>query len=56
MIGYFLAYFSFIPFIRKDMKARKNDPDALAPESRLYWLLWSTSFCPSLSLPFLTPP
>ena len=55
MIGYFLAYFSFIPFIRKDMKARKNDPDALAPESRLYWLLWSTSFYfPPLL--FLTPP
>ena len=56
MIGYFLAYFSFIPFIRKDMKARKNDPDALAPESRLYWLLWSTSFCLPSYLLFLTVP
>ncbi|KAL1721949.1 major facilitator superfamily domain-containing protein [Schizophyllum commune] len=46
MIGYFLAYFSFIPFIRKDMKARKNDPDALAPESRLYWLLWTAPLEP----------
>jgi len=40
MIGYFIAWFSFFPFIRKDMRIRQRDPDALSPESRLYWLLW----------------
>ncbi|KAI0338461.1 MFS general substrate transporter [Trametopsis cervina] len=40
MIGYFLAYASFIPFIRRDMRIRRRDPDALSPERRLYWLLW----------------
>ncbi|KZV67056.1 MFS general substrate transporter [Peniophora sp. CONT] len=41
MIGYFIAWFSFFPFIRKQMKIRNRDgPDALAPEARLYWLLW----------------
>ncbi|KAK2749401.1 hypothetical protein FQN57_006333 [Myotisia sp. PD_48] len=41
MIGYFLAYFSFFPIIIKDRKARANDPDALQPESRLWWLLFT---------------
>jgi hypothetical protein len=44
MIGYFIAYFSFVPFIRRDIKIRETKgSDALAPESRLYWLLWRKS-------------
>jgi hypothetical protein len=41
MVGYFLAYFSFIPWIYRHCKIREKDPDALQPEARLYWLLWS---------------
>ena len=41
MIGYFLAWFSFFPFIRKQIAIRERDgPEALAPEARLYWLLY----------------
>lgn len=40
LIGYLIAYFSFLPFIRRDLKIRRRDPDALQPESRLYWLLY----------------
>ena len=43
MIGYFLAWGSFIPWIRRDMKIRKEQgEDALSPERRLWWLLFST--------------
>ncbi|KAI4128340.1 MAG: hypothetical protein LQ338_002785 [Usnochroma carphineum] len=41
LVGYFVAYFSFFPFIRRQCQIRKNDPDALQPEARLYWLLWT---------------
>ncbi|KAJ6162641.1 hypothetical protein N7497_002620 [Penicillium chrysogenum] len=41
MVGYFLAYFSFIPWIYRHCKIREKDPDALQPEARLYWLLWT---------------
>ena len=48
-LGYIVAYFSFFPFIRRQNQIRDRDgPDALQPEVRLYWLLWS----PSLDLPF----
>ncbi|KAI9827353.1 MAG: hypothetical protein M1819_006996 [Sarea resinae] len=40
MIGYFIAYFSFLPWIHKDRVIRRKDPDALLPEARLWWLLW----------------
>ncbi|KAI0319636.1 major facilitator superfamily domain-containing protein [Amylostereum chailletii] len=39
-IGYVIAYLSFLPVIRKQMRIRKQDPDALSPESRLWWLLF----------------
>ena len=45
LIGYVFTYFSFFPFIHKDRKIRRKGPDALQPERRLYWLLWST-YCP----------
>ena len=39
-IGYFIAYFSFLPVIRRHTQQRKKDPDSLTPESRLWWLLY----------------
>ncbi|KAL8831978.1 MAG: hypothetical protein Q9170_005072 [Blastenia crenularia] len=41
LVGYFIAYFSFFPFIRRHCQIRIKDPDALQPEARLYWLLWT---------------
>ena len=43
IVGYVIAYLSFLPWIYKHTKIRKRDPYALQPESRLYWLLWSKS-------------
>ncbi|KAJ5567811.1 Major facilitator superfamily domain general substrate transporter [Penicillium sp. DV-2018c] len=40
LVGYFIAYFSFLPWIYRHCKIRAQDPDALQPEARLYWLLW----------------
>ena len=40
VLGYFVAYFSFFPFIHRDRQIRRRDPDALQPERRLYWLLF----------------
>ena len=41
LVGYFIAYFSFFPFIRRHNQIRRKNPDALQPEDRLYWLLWT---------------
>lgn len=38
-LGYLIAYFSFLPFIRSNIKALERNPDT-APERRLYWLLY----------------
>lgn len=43
MVGYFVAWASFVPWIRKDVRERRRNPDKWSPERRLYWLLWSTS-------------
>lgn len=49
-IGYFLAYFSFFPFIRKNEKImEKHGLHGLKPEQRLYWLLY-TAPCLSIGL------
>ncbi|KAJ5651035.1 Major facilitator superfamily domain general substrate transporter [Penicillium longicatenatum] len=40
LVGYFIAYFSFLPWILRHNNIRKRDPDGLQPEARLYWLLW----------------
>ncbi|KAL8717178.1 MAG: hypothetical protein Q9225_005554 [Loekoesia sp. 1 TL-2023] len=40
-IGYIIAWFSFFPFIHRHRKIRRRDPDALQPEARLYWLLYT---------------
>lgn len=41
MIGYFLAYLMFLPWIRRDVVRRKKSPESVSPESRLVWLLWT---------------
>ncbi|GFF56701.1 hypothetical protein IFM58399_10379 [Aspergillus lentulus] len=40
MVGYILAWFSFLPWIHRHCRVLERDPDALQPEVRLYWLLW----------------
>jgi hypothetical protein len=40
LIGYIIAYLTYLPVIRHHNKIRKVDPDRLSPESRLWWLLW----------------
>lgn len=40
-IGYLLAYASYFPWIARDRRAFKKDgPDAVSPERRLWWLLF----------------
>ncbi|TID26762.1 DNA replication licensing factor [Venturia nashicola] len=48
LIGYFIAWALFIPAIRKNIKARENNPnDEHAQfESRLSWLLWTAPCLP----------
>ena len=44
-IGDFISYFSFFPFIRKNEKImQKYGLNALQPEKRLYWLLYTVSY------------
>ncbi|KAL8994806.1 MAG: hypothetical protein Q9188_006966 [Gyalolechia gomerana] len=40
-IGYLIAWVSFFPFIHRHRQIRRRDPDALQPEARLYWLLFT---------------
>ncbi|KAK4971920.1 hypothetical protein LTR66_011365 [Elasticomyces elasticus] len=41
-VGYVIAYFSFMPFFRRDRRARQlKGADAVPPERRLYWLLYT---------------
>lgn len=40
LVGYILAYVSFLPWIHRHCRVRERDPDALQPEIRLYWLLY----------------
>lgn len=40
-LAYFLAYFSYWPWFKRDQALRKkNGDDSLLPERRLKWLLW----------------
>lgn len=69
LVGYFIAYFSFMPFFKRDEKfMAKNGPEALIAERRLYWLLYTapleaiglfgfawTSFGPSHNIPWIAP-
>lgn len=40
VVGYILAYLTYLPVIWHHNKTRKVDPDRLSPESRLWWLLY----------------
>lgn len=40
MIGYIIAYLTYLPVIYHHNQTRKKDPDRLSPESRLWWLLY----------------
>ncbi|UZJ55796.1 hypothetical protein CBS101457_005116 [Exobasidium rhododendri] len=47
-IGYLLAYLSFMPAIRRNIKQRADNPDdeRAQYESRLWWLLWTAPCLP----------
>lgn len=40
-IGYLIAWFSFFPWIHRHRQIRRRDPNALQPEARLHWLLYT---------------
>ncbi len=48
LIGYFIAWFLFIPVIRRNIKERKNNPDdeKAQYESRLWFLLYTAPCLP----------
>lgn len=52
LVGYVLAYFSFLPWIHHHCRVQEKDPDGLQPEARLHWLLWGTLFTYLLLLMF----
>lgn len=46
-LGYLLAFLSFLPVIHKQRKIRRErGPDALQPEARLWWLLFTAPLEP----------
>jgi len=48
LIGYFLAWFAFIPAIKQNIKERRKNPDDehAQYESRLWFLLWTAPCLP----------
>lgn len=48
-VGYLLAYISFIPAIKRNVKERRENPDDehAQYESRLKWLLWTAPCLPA---------
>jgi len=48
LIGYFLAWFAFIPAIKRNIKERRDNPDDehAQYESRLWFLLWTAPCLP----------
>lgn len=48
LVGYFIAWFSFIPVIRRNIKQRHDHPDdeKAQYESRLWWLLYTAPCLP----------
>ncbi len=48
LVGYFIAYLSFIPVIRRNIRMRKDHPndDRIQYESRLWWLLYTAPCLP----------
>lgn len=48
LVGYFIAWFSFFPVIKRNVQERKNNPDdeRAQYESRLWWLLYTAPCLP----------
>ncbi|KAL4803560.1 major facilitator superfamily domain-containing protein [Aspergillus unguis] len=48
MVGYFIAWFSFIPVIKRNIKERRENPEDehTQYESRLWWLLYTAPCLP----------
>ncbi|KAJ5441789.1 Major facilitator superfamily domain general substrate transporter [Penicillium cf. griseofulvum] len=48
VVGYFLAWFSFFPVIKRNIKERRDNPDSERAqyESRLWWLLYTVPCLP----------
>src|SRR3954451_2756825 len=47
IIGYFLAYLSFLPSIHMfRQRRRKHGSESVSPEARLWWLLYGESRLP----------
>ncbi|CAN9322945.1 unnamed protein product [Alternaria alternata] len=68
LLSYFLAYASYMPSIIKFRKKRRVNPDSVAPEARLWWLLFLapletlglfgfawTSLGPDYGIPWIAP-
>ncbi|KAF2220865.1 major facilitator superfamily domain-containing protein [Elsinoe ampelina] len=69
LIGYFIAWFTFMPFFARDQKyMAKHGAEAMQPERRLYWLLYMapletiglfgfawTSSGPQKGIPWIAP-
>ncbi|CAO2649410.1 Nn.00g067950.m01.CDS01 [Neocucurbitaria sp. VM-36] len=68
LIGYFLAYGSYMPSIISFRRKRRQNPGSVAPEARLWWLLFLapletiglfgfawTSLGPSHGIPWIAP-
>lgn len=68
LVGYFLAFLWFLPFIRRDNMKRDRKPGSVQPESRLVGLLYTapllsgglfifawTSLGPSYNIPWIAP-
>lgn len=68
LIGYLLAYASYMPSIIKFRRKRRQDPGSVAPEARLWWLLFLapletlglfgfawTSLGPDHGIPWIAP-
>ncbi|KAG7006670.1 hypothetical protein G7Y79_00013g034420 [Physcia stellaris] len=44
IVGYLVAYLTYLPILRKHELVRRRDPHRLSPESRLVWLTWTAPF------------
>jgi purine-cytosine permease-like protein len=68
LIGYILSYASYMPSIIRFRRKRRQNPGSVAPEARLWWLLFLapletiglfgfawTSLGPSHGIPWIAP-
>ena len=46
MVGYVLIYISFFPTLISQRRKRRQNPDSLQPEARLWWLLYTVPLLP----------